>query len=131
MSPPASRAVGAPLRIASLAKQVPLAESLRLESGRLVRRGVGFEMNPYCRRAVSEGVALARASGGSCRVVTLGPESAEDVLREAVAWGAEAGLHVCDPRLRRLRHAGDGPHPGGGAGRGGTFRPRARRPQFD
>ena len=55
-------------------------------------------MNPYCRRAVSEGVALARASGGSCRVVTLGPESAEDVLREAVAWGAEAGLHVCDPR---------------------------------
>lgn len=92
-----TRTVGDPLRIASLVKQVPLAESLRLESGRLVRRDVDFEMNPYCRRAVAQGVTLARATGGSCSVVTLGPPSAEDVLREAVAWGADAGLHVCDP----------------------------------
>jgi len=91
-----TRRVGNPLRIASLVKQVPLAESLRLESGRLVRRDVDFEMNPYCRRAVAQGVTLARATGGSCSVVTLGPPSAEDVLREAVAWGADAGLHVCD-----------------------------------
>ncbi len=95
---PLRRAVGGPLRIASLVKQVPLAESLRLDGGRLVRQGVGFEMNAYCRRAVSEGVTLARATGGSCTVVTLGPLSAEDVLREAVAWGAEEGLHICDPR---------------------------------
>lgn len=44
-----TRAAGDPLRVASLAKQVPLAESLRLEDGRLVRTGVGVEMNPYCR----------------------------------------------------------------------------------
>ena len=92
-----SRVAGGPLRIASLAKQVPLAESFRLDDGRLVRAGVGLEMNPYCRRAVAEGVALARDSGGTCTVVTLGPESAEDVLREAVAWGADEGLHACDP----------------------------------
>ena len=91
------RSVGDPLRIASLAKQVPLAESLRLEGGRLARDGVEVEMNPYCRRAVAEGVALARETGGSCTVVTLGPPSAEDVLREAVAWGADGGLHLCDP----------------------------------
>jgi electron transfer flavoprotein alpha subunit len=53
-------------------------------------------MNPYCRRAVSEGVTLARDTGGTCTVVTLGPPSAEDVLREAVAWGADRGLHLCD-----------------------------------
>ena len=92
-----TRTAGDPLRIASLVKQVPLAESLRLEGGRLVRRGVDVEMNPYCRRAVAEGVTLARATGGTCTVVTLGPPSAEDVLREAVAWGADAGLHLCDP----------------------------------
>ena len=92
-----TRTVGDPLRIASLVKQVPLAESLRLESGRLVRRDVDFEMNPYCRRAVAQGVTLARSTAGSCSVVTLGPPSADDVLREAVAWGADAGLHVCDP----------------------------------
>ena len=92
-----SRAVGGPLRIASLAKQVPLAESLQLDGGRLVRAGVGLEMNPYCRRAVAQGVTLARDTGGTCTVVTLGPPGAEDVLREAVAWGADHGLHVCDP----------------------------------
>ena len=91
-----SRAVGDPLRIASLAKQVPLTESLQLRDGRLVRAEVEVEMNPYCRRAVAAGVSLARDSGGTCTVVTLGPPGAEDVLREAVAWGADAGLHACD-----------------------------------
>ncbi len=91
-----SRAVGGPLRIASLAKQVPLPESLQLRDGRLVRASVEVEMNPYCRRAVAQGVTLARDSGGTCTVVTLGPPGAEDVLREAVAWGADAGLHACD-----------------------------------
>jgi electron transfer flavoprotein alpha subunit len=67
-----------------------------MEDGRLVRQGVELEMNAYCRRAVSQGVALARTTGGSCTVVTLGPPSAEDVLREAIAWGADDGLHVCD-----------------------------------
>ena len=91
-----TRAAGDPLRIASLAKQVPLVESLRLAEGRLVRTGVGVEMNPYCRRAVAQGVILARQTGGTCTAVTLGPPGAEDVLREAVAWGADSGLHACD-----------------------------------
>ena len=98
MSPP-PRPARAPLRIAALAKQIPLAESFQLEDGLLVRRGVDTEMNAYCRRAVAEGVTLARDSGGSCTVFTLGPPSAEDVLREAVAWGADDGVHVCDPAL--------------------------------
>ena len=46
---------------------------------------------------MAQGVTLARDTGGTCTVVTLGPPGAEDVLREAVAWGADAGLHVCDP----------------------------------
>src|ERR1700691_6243779 len=89
----------APLRLASRPTRIPRAESFHLEDGRLVRRGVETEMNAYCRRAVAEGVTLARDSGGSCTVFTLGPPSAEDVLREAVAWGADDGVHVCDPAL--------------------------------
>jgi electron transfer flavoprotein alpha subunit len=86
-----------PLRIAALVKQVPVAESLALgPDGRLQRKGAELELNPYCRRAVSKGVELAAASGGSCTVFTLGPPSAEDVLREAVAWGADRGVHLCD-----------------------------------
>ena len=87
-----------PLRVAVLAKQVPSPELLELgPDGRLRREGMALEMNPYCRRAVAKGVGLATASAGSCTAFTLGPPSAEDVLREAVAWGADEGVHLCDP----------------------------------
>src|ERR1019366_8894864 len=87
-----------PLRIAALIKQIPVGESMTLgEDGRLIREGIELEMNAYCRRAVSKGVEWARESGGSCTVFTLGPPSADDVLREAVAWGADRGVHLCDP----------------------------------
>lgn len=86
------------MRIAVLIKQVPGAEMLELlPSGRLRREGVELEMNAYCRRAVAKGVELAAATGGSCVALTLGPPSAEEVLREAVAWGADEGVLVTDP----------------------------------
>jgi electron transfer flavoprotein alpha subunit len=89
---------GRPLRIAALVKQIPVGESMVLGSDRrMVRQGLELEMNAYCRRAVSKGVEWAKASGGTCTVFTLGPPSAEDVLREAVAWGADNGVHLCDP----------------------------------
>jgi electron transfer flavoprotein alpha subunit len=86
-----------PLRIAALAKQIPIGESMTLgEDRRLIRQGLDLEMNAYCRRAVSKGVEWARASGGTCTTFTLGPPSADDVLREAIAWGADGGIHLCD-----------------------------------
>lgn len=87
-----------PLAVAVLVKQVPRFDSLRLcANGRLAREGTELELNPYCRRAVSKGVELASESGGRCTVFTLGPPSAEDCLREAVACGADAGVLVTDP----------------------------------
>ncbi len=86
------------LRIAVLIKQVPRVEEMELGPGGVLRRdGLDLEMNAYCRRAVSKGVELARETGGSCTVFTLGPPAAEDSLREAVAWGADRGVHICDP----------------------------------
>ncbi len=86
------------LRIAVLVKQVPRVEEMELGPGGVLRRaGLDLEMNAYCRRAVSKGVDLARETGGSCTVFTLGPPPAEDALREAVAWGADQGVHICDP----------------------------------
>lgn len=90
------------LRIAVLIKQVPSCETLQLgPEGRLVRAGLLLEMNAYCRRAVSKGVELAASTGGSVEIITLGPPSAEDVLREGVAWGLNRGvdvraIHLCD-----------------------------------
>ena len=52
-------------------------------------------MNAYCRRAVSQAVELAAAIGdGTVTVFTLGPPSADDVLREAIAWGLESAVEI-------------------------------------
>jgi len=88
-----------------LVKQIPAFEEMELgPDGRLRRDGLDLEMNPYCRRAVAQAVALAQESADEHEVVfvTLGPPPAEDVLREAIAWAIERdvtarGLHVSDP----------------------------------
>ncbi len=92
-----------PLRLAALVKQIPAFEAMTLgPDGRLVRDGLPLEMGAYCRRAVAEAVLLARRTGGTATVITLGPPSAEDVLREALAYGDGEGVdvvavHVSDP----------------------------------
>ncbi len=96
-------AITSPLRIAALVKQIPKFEDMTLGAdGRLRREGLELEMNPYCRRAVSKACDLAGTSGGEVVVFTLGPPSAEDTLREAIAWGLDRGVeiravHVTDP----------------------------------
>ena len=64
--------------------------------GRLVREGLELELNPYCRRAVSKGAELAQSTAGTSTVFTLGPPSAEDALREAIAWGVDDGVLITD-----------------------------------
>jgi electron transfer flavoprotein alpha subunit len=92
------------MRIAVLVKQIPAFEEMELgPDGRLRREGLDLEMNPYCRRAVSQACELAAAVGdGTVTVVTLGPPSAEDTLREAIAWATEQdvtaeGVLITDP----------------------------------
>src|SRR6266571_1430766 len=100
------------MRIAVVVKQVPTFTEMALDDdGRLIRAGLPLELNPYCRRAVSQAVELARevpggagpgagaaagaaGAGAAVTVVTLGPPSAEDVLREAIAWGLERGVET-------------------------------------
>jgi electron transfer flavoprotein alpha subunit len=86
-----------PLRVAALVKQIPKIEAMSLgPDGRLQREGIELHMNDYCRRAVSKGHELARATGGTLTVITLGPPSADNVLREAIAFGADEGIHITD-----------------------------------
>lgn len=86
------------LRVAVLLKQVPRFEDITLgPDGRLRREGIELEINPYCRRAIAKGVELAQTTGGMCTAFTLGPPAADDSLREAVAWGADEAVHICDP----------------------------------
>ncbi len=92
------------MRIAVLVKQIPKFEEMELGAdGRLRRDGIELELNPYCRRAVSQGRrARVGARGRDVTVITLGPPAAEDTLREAIAWGRDRdvdidGVLVTDP----------------------------------
>jgi electron transfer flavoprotein alpha subunit/electron transfer flavoprotein alpha/beta subunit len=87
------------MRIAVVVKQVPTFTEMALDAdGRLIRAGLPLELNPYCRRAVSQAVDLAAARPGpppaAVTVVTLGPPSAEDSLRESLAWGLDRGVET-------------------------------------
>lgn len=90
-----------PPHAVALVKQVPLGDHPGTldGAGRLVRDGFAAELNPWCRRAVTRAVELGRGAGGRTTVVTMGPPAAADVLREALACGADEGVHVCDPAL--------------------------------
>ena len=84
------------MRIAVLIKQIPRFEAMELgPDGRIVRAGLELEMNAYCRRAVSKGVELADANGGTCTAFTLGPPTAEDVLRVLVV-GDSVSVQVAE-----------------------------------
>ncbi len=86
------------MRIVVAVKQVPASSALALgRNGRLAREGLPLEMSAYCRRALAKGVELARATHGHCCVVSLGPPTAERVLREALACGADEAILLSDP----------------------------------
>ncbi len=84
------------MRIAVLVKQIPRFEEMELGAdGRLRRDDIDLELNPYCRRAVSQAVELASGRvGARVTVITLGPPAAEDALREAIAWGRERAVDI-------------------------------------
>lgn len=55
-------------------------------------RYLGFTISPHEECAVEEAVRMTEAHGGSTTVLTLGPESATDQLRDAMALGIEAAI---------------------------------------
>jgi electron transfer flavoprotein beta subunit len=56
---------------------------------------VKMAMNPFCENAIEEAIRLKEA-GHACEVtaVTVGPKQATDILRTALAMGADKAIHV-------------------------------------
>jgi electron transfer flavoprotein beta subunit len=61
--------------------------------------GVSPVMNGYDAHALEAALKLKEQLGGKVTVVSLGPDSARDTLKRAIAMGADAGVHVNDPAL--------------------------------
>ncbi len=55
-------------------------------------RFLGFTVSPHEECAVEEAVRIVEAEGGSSTVLTLGPEAAEEQLRDAMALGIERAV---------------------------------------
>lgn len=93
------------MRAVVFLKQVPPLGTVEFNAaGHVDRVSRPGEMNPFCRRAVSQATSLVAQHGGDITFVTMGPEAAVEVLAEALAWanarGASAcGVHLCDPQL--------------------------------
>ena len=56
-------------------------------------------MNGYDAHALEAALRLKEQLGGKVTVVSLGPDSARDTLKRALAMGADAAVHVNDPSL--------------------------------
>ncbi len=90
------------MRIAVCIKQVPSREwQPRVnEAGTWVRdQDAGFEMNEPDAYALEEGLRLKERMGGEVVVCSAGPPRVSQVLREALARGADRAIHVEDERL--------------------------------
>ena len=85
------------MKIAVCIKQVPTREwQPRLNDTKTwIREGdASFEMNEPDAYALEEGLRLKEKHGGEVVVCAAGPARAAQVIREALARGADRAIHV-------------------------------------
>ena len=90
------------MKIAVCIKQVPTREwQPRLnDTGRWIReQDASFEMNEPDAYALEEALRLREKHGGEVVVCSAGPARVTQVLREALARGADRAIHVQDDGL--------------------------------
>ena len=79
-------------------KQVPGVSEVKIDpnTNTLVREGVESIINPPDRNAIELALILKQKHGAEVFVLSMGPPQAEEVLREAVAMGADKGYLLTD-----------------------------------
>lgn len=82
-------------------KQVPGTTQVEVDpvTGVLKRDGVASKLNPYDLYALETALSLAERSGGSVRVLTMGPMQARAAVMESVYMGAQGGTLVSDRKF--------------------------------
>lgn len=58
--------------------------------------GVKFILNPYDEFAIETGLRLREQHGGTVTTITVGPDTAKEILRTALAMGSDTAVHVKD-----------------------------------
>ena len=89
------------MKILVCMKQVPQKDApLKVnEGGKWIREDVSYEVNEPDAYALEEALRQREKNGGEVVVITLGPARAQQVLREALAKGADRAIHLEDEKF--------------------------------
>lgn len=92
------------MKILVCIKQVPQKDApLRLnESGTWIRDDVSWETNEPDAYALEEALRQKEKHGGEVVAITAGPARSQQVLREALAKGADRAIHLEDDRFAQM-----------------------------
>lgn len=89
------------MKIVVCVKQVPDTSDIKwTENNTMVREGVESIMNPFDEYAVETAVRIKEANPDTTiTAITMGPPQAKDVLKRAVAMGADEAILVSDKKF--------------------------------
>lgn len=89
------------MRIVVCIKQTPdTAAKVEVKEGHVVWGDTPLVVNPWDEYAVEEAIRLKEKHGGTATAISMGPESAKDVLKEAIALGCDEAILISDPALK-------------------------------
>ncbi len=84
-------------------KQVPAKDAPLSIAGNWIRESdIGFEMNEPDSYALEEALRLKEKHGGEVIVLSMGPERVKQTIKEALAKGADRGIHIADDNFAQL-----------------------------
>lgn len=86
------------LNILVCVKQVPDVNLVKIDpvTGSLIRKGVPAILNPLDANALEAAVQMKEQYGGRVTCITMGPDQAEEALRECLAAGADQAVLLSD-----------------------------------
>jgi electron transfer flavoprotein beta subunit len=86
------------MQIVVCVKQVPDTTQVKVDpnTGTLIREGVPFIINPFDTHAVEESLRLKDAYGLKVTAISMGPPSADETLRKALALGIDEVVLLSD-----------------------------------
>ena len=84
-------------------KQVPAKDAPLTIAGNWIRESdIGFEMNEPDSYALEEALRLKEKHGGEVIALSMGPERVKQTIKEALAKGADRGIHIADDNFAQL-----------------------------
>ncbi len=95
------------MKIIACIKQVPDSEAkVKAEGGQVSWGDAPLVINPFDEYAVEGALQQKEALGGTVTALCIGPESAKEALKHALAMGADEAILVSDPALNDLDTVG-------------------------